>query len=209
MALTGADWPIVTAGQVHGDRVGHVDIDGPANIEGVDALITDRPQTMLLMVFADCVPVYFCDPIKRTVAVAHAGWRGIAANIAGKTLASLVNDYDCDSGTLYAAIGPSISAERYEVGLDVVSALTAAWPGGSSSPIMPQSEFGSKFLVNLRLIVFDQLLAGGLRPENIAVSDECTAANRKDFFSHRRDCVDGGATGRMAGMIGMRVRGRR
>lgn len=208
-ALTGQDWPIVTAAQIHGDGIGNVAAPDSTVVGGADALITDQAETMLLLVFADCVPVYYCDPVRRVVAIAHSGWRGTAANIAGKTLARMVHDYGCERASIYAAIGPSISSARYEVGLDVVAALKDAWPGKSSSPFIPQNEFTNKFLVNLRLIVFDQIVSAGLRPEHIAVSDQCTAANRKDFFSHRRDSAGGLPTGRMAGLIGIHRRGSR
>jgi len=204
IALGCEDLRVVSARQVHGDRIVSVGFADPDIVGDADALITDSPDIMLLMLFADCVPIFFCDPIRRVVGLAHSGWQGVSSNIAGKTLARLLSDFECEAGSVFAAIGPSIGSDRYEVGLDVVAALTEAWPGGSSSPITPQNEFTNKFLVDLRLIVFDQLVSAGIRPERIAVCDECTWTNRRDFFSHRRDGTRGIATGRMAGLIGMR-----
>lgn len=206
-AVGAPQWPCIAAGQVHGSEIAVVDDASPALVEGVDALITLRSEVLLLMLFADCVPVFFCDPIRRAVGLAHSGWKGTAQNVAGKTARRMLDEFECDSETFYAAIGPSIGSDHYEVDLEVVSALTKSWPGGSASPLTPRNEFDSKWLVNLRLIVFDQLVAAGVRPEKIAVCDECTFSNRRDFFSHRRDSAKNGTTGRMAGMIGIAKRG--
>ena len=193
----------MSAGQVHGSTLAVVDKTSQDLIDGADALITSTPEIVLLMVFADCVPIFFADPIQRAVGLAHSGWRGTAANVAGKTARRIMGEFDCDRSNLFAAIGPSISAERYTVDIEVVKALTDAWPGGSSTPILPTSEFRSQFQINLRLIVFDQLVDAGVLPENISVCDECTFRNKKDFFSHRRDAETLGGTGRMAGMIAL------
>ncbi|HEY3330266.1 MAG TPA: peptidoglycan editing factor PgeF [Capsulimonadaceae bacterium] len=203
-ALAGENLPYASAAQVHGNHVAVVTEAATEPIADTDALITNVPDIMLLMVFADCVPIYFCDPVKRVVGLAHSGWRGTAVNVSGRTVAAIEREYGAEPGELYCSIGPSISAERYEVDVEVVDALKNAWPGGAVSPMTPKNEFTSKFLCNLRLIVFDQLVSAGIRPERIAVSDECTFRNKKDFFSHRRDSAKGGATGRMAGIIGLR-----
>lgn len=203
-SITGVDMPVVSAGQVHGNRVEIVTDATAGIVPDCDALVTETPDIALLMVFADCVPIYFCDPVRRVIGIAHSGWRGTAANVAGHTVRTIAETFEVEPYGLYAAIGPSISEDRYEVDLEVVDALNVAWPGGSSSPMTPKNEFTNKWLCNLRLIVFDQLVSAGIRPEHIAVSDECTFRNRKDFFSHRRDSAKGKPTGRMAGIIALR-----
>ena len=69
--------------------------------------------------------------------------------------------------------------------------------------VLPRSEFGGTFGLNLRAVVFQQLLQAGLRASSIAVCDEDTFRNRRDFFSYRRD----GATGRMGAFLGIKESG--
>ncbi len=207
LSVAGVALPYASAEQIHGNNVSVVTDPTETPIADTDALITNVPDIVLLMVFADCVPIYYCDPVGRVVGLAHSGWRGTASNVAGKTVRVLEREYGVAPSSLYAAIGPSISADRYEVNLDVVDALKPAIQGRSISPMTPKNEFTNTFLVNLRQIVYQQLVTAGVNPDRIAVSDECTYNNRKDFFSHRRDGTKGQKTGRMAGLIGLRPAG--
>ncbi len=202
-AIAGSDFAYVTANQVHGGNVAVVEEPWETNPDA-DALVTDQPHIALVMLFADCVPIFFFDPIKRVIALAHAGWRGAAANIAHRTVAAMVSRYECAPRDIFAAIGPSISADRFEVGLDVLQPLQAAWNSSGASAFTIRDEFAGKFSANLRLIVYDQLQGAGLNPDHVAVCDVCTFDASRDFFSHRRDASKLGKTGRMAGIIGLR-----
>ena len=70
--------------------------------------------------------------------------------------------------------------------------------------VVPFNELKGTYLLNLRHIVFRQAVEAGIRMGYIAVSDECTYNNRKEFFSHRRDGRNGLNTGRMAAVMGLR-----
>lgn len=203
--LMGSGAALATAKQVHGARVVCVD-RSPADPPEADALVTDQPNILLMLLFADCVPVYIVDPVRRAIGLAHSGWRGTVANVSRRTVKAMQDNFGSDPRSCLAAVGPSISAEQYEVGSDVADALRDA-PGGkdsgSSTAVMPRSEFGNKWSVNLRQIVFTQLLQAGLRPEYVAVSDQCTYRNRVDFFSHRRAARERTSTGRMAAVLGL------
>ena len=204
--IAGGGAQLVTASQVHAVGVACVDCLPKAPLEA-DALITDTPGLMLMLLFADCVPIYIIDPTHRAIGLAHSGWRGTAKNITRHTLKAMQEHFGTQPRACLAAIGPCISADYYEVGSEVADALRDA-PGGkeagSTTQVMPRNEFGNKWSVNLRQIVFTQLLQAGLKPEYIAVSDQCTFRNRRDFFSHRRASIDGEKTGRMAALFGLK-----
>ena len=68
---------------------------------------------------ADCVPLLMADAATGAIAAAHAGWRGLAAGVPAVTVAALAREFGSAPEQLVAAVGPSISAERYEVGADV------------------------------------------------------------------------------------------
>jgi YfiH family protein len=203
--LAGRDARLVTASQIHGAGVACVDGFQETPPEA-DALVTDTPGLLLMLLFADCVPVYIFDPINRAIGLAHSGWRGTEKNITRHTLKAMRDNFGTEPRACLSAIGPCISSDYYEVGVEVADALRNA-PGGkdsgSTAAVMPKSEFANTWSVNLRQIVFTQLLQAGLKPEYVAVSDECTFRNRRDFFSHRRATSAGQKTGRMAAVLGL------
>ncbi|MBV9850120.1 MAG: peptidoglycan editing factor PgeF [Armatimonadetes bacterium] len=195
---------VALAEQVHGNGVARVTQGGPTPAAGADALITDTPNVLLMLLYADCVPVYLADPVGRSLGLMHVGWRGATAGIVAKTVAAMRAAFGMLPGHCMVAIGPSIAADNYEVGRDVADQFRN-FPGGSSSgastAVLPRDEMSGKYTLNLRQIVFTQLLAAGLKAEYISVCDEDTYRNRRDFFSHRRD---GAATGRMAAFLSLR-----
>lgn len=198
-----AESQVALAEQIHGDVVSVVtEGTGRQPVIGADALVTKTPNVLLMLFFADCVSVYFVDPARKAVGLAHAGWRGAAANIAGKTMQTMTEEFDCLPASCFAAIGPSIGGDSYEVGPEVAD-LFRSMPGTrGANVITPRSEFGGTYTLNLRQVVFGQLLQAGLRADAIAVCDEDTLRNKRDFFSFRRD----GATGRMAAFLGIKER---
>ena len=189
---------VALAEQVHGAEVARVTTGG-APVPGVDALITDTPGVLLLLFFADCVPIYLYDPSKKAVGLAHAGWRGAAANIAARTLANMTEEFGCRPLDCLAAVGPSIAAESYEVGPEVADQFRSMPGARATNVVMPRSEFGGTYTLNLRAVIFQQLLHAGLPAGSIAVCDEDTFRSKRDFFSYRRE----GATGRMGAFLGI------
>ncbi len=193
---------VAFAEQVHGKNVAPVTAGGL--VMGADALITNTPDVLLMLLFADCVPIYLFDPAQRAIGLVHAGWRGTAANIVGKTVSALRAQFGSRPKTLLAAIGPCIAGDSYEVGRDVADVfrnLPGGRNAGMGTAVFPKNELGGKYTLNLRQIVFAQLLIAGIKAEYIAVCDEDTFRNRRDFFSFRRD---GAQTGRMAALFALR-----
>jgi YfiH family protein len=195
---------MVFAEQIHGAEVGLVDRPSPEPVEGVDALVTRTPGIVLSLLFADCLPVYVVDPMRRVVGLAHSGWRGTAANIVQRMTDVLVQRFDCVPRMCQVAIGPGIAGENYEVGMEVADRFRGSFSSTAAVAVVPKSEVNAKYELHLRRIVFNQLLAAGYRPDSIAVCEEDTFRNSRDFFSVRRDCQGSRQTGRMAAVLGIR-----
>jgi len=192
---------VALAEQVHGDRVAVVrGATGPVPVPGADALVTDVPDVLLMLLFADCVPVYLVDPARKAIGLAHAGWRGTEANIAAQTVKAMAEEYGTLPSSCLAAIGPSIGGDSYEVGPEVADRFRTLPGSRAANVVMPRNEMTGTYTLNLRAVVFLQLLSAGLKAGSIAVCDEDTFRNKRDFFSYRRD----GATGRMGAFLGMK-----
>jgi YfiH family protein len=206
---------IVDAEQVHGSRVAVIDGPGGSALTA-DALIANRPNILLMLMFADCVPVFLFDPYNRAIGLVHSGWRGTDKNVVQSALNAMTENYGTDPARVMAAIGPCIGFDRYEVSLDVAERFrntVGHQDSGAAQVVLPFNEFKGTYLLNLRQVIFQQLVLAGLRIESVIVSDQCTVSNTKDFYSHRRDGANSKSTGRMAAVIGLkslnRIRGNR
>jgi copper oxidase (laccase) domain-containing protein len=99
--------------QPHGNRIAAV--QGPGRVAGVDALSTSTPGLPLIVRVADCGPVFFYDPVRRVIALAHSGRRGTEGNIVGETLSHLAATYGSQPGDIVVQLGPCIRPPHYEV----------------------------------------------------------------------------------------------
>lgn len=175
--------------QVHGAAVAEARQATP-DLEA-DALVSDDPGWTLAISMADCVPVLLVDPTRGAVAGAHAGWRGLAAGALGATVAALRERYGSPPGELWAAIGPHVSAPRYQVGPEVAEALRAA--GLSDDHARPDPAEAGRFRLSLGGAASEALVRAGVPAERVLDGGWCTASEPERFYSHRRD---GGRTGR-------------
>jgi YfiH family protein len=160
-----------------------------------DAIITNQPGIMVGILVADCYPVLLFDPRRRVVAAVHAGWRGAAAGLLGKTVAALRTGFGSRPAELLAAVGPGIGLHKYEVDRPVRDAFRQG--SGHWEQIAREVELG-KWHLDLRQSCRLQLEEAGLDPGHIEAAEECTCCHKELFFSYRRD---GGKTGRQAGFI--------
>jgi len=194
---------VVTAQQVHGDHVAVVSPEmGGRTIPHTDGLISDVPGLLLLMRFADCVPVSFYAPRRRVVGLAHAGWQGTVKRIAPKTAQAMMSVYGCSPGELYAGLGPAIGPCCFEVGSEVAEAISDACP--SSDGVIARALPGGKAYVDLWRANALQLAEIGVT--HIETSDLCTCCRHDLFYSHRGEK---GHTGRFAAAIGLKERAER
>lgn len=155
-----------------------------------DALITNEPGVTLAVFTADCTPILLCDPVTGAVGAAHAGWRGTAADIAGKTVRAMCRQFGCRPADIRAAIGPNIGPCCFQTDGDVPQAMTDAL-GAKAAPYIRQA--GEKYYLDLKGINALFLRRSGV--QSIAVSDECTMCRPDRFWSHR-------ATGGLRGSQG-------
>ena len=145
-----------------------------------DALITNTAGLALTVFTADCTPILLWDPVTGAVGAAHAGWRGTAAGIAGKTALAMAEAFGCDVKRIRAAIGPNIGDCCFETDADVPQAMANAY-GEAAEKWIRRS--GEKFYVNLKEINALSLRSAGV--EHIEISSSCTACNPHRFWSHR------------------------
>jgi YfiH family protein len=171
---------------VHGSRV--VDADKITNVPEADAAVARKPGTVCAVMIADCIPVLLADRAGTTVAVAHAGWRGLASGVVEKTIARMRVPPD----RLLAFLGPGIGPRAFEVGADVRDAFLAhdARAEWAFSPLSP-----GKWLANLFELARSRLVDAGLA--GVHGGGLCTYTDARRFYSYRRDRI----TGRMAALI--------
>lgn len=201
---------IVAVRQVHGNAVdcvtaaqcgrGARSLDA-TTVPTADALLTDAPDTPLLLAFADCTPLLFHDPRRRVVGLAHAGWRGTVADIAGETVRALAAHYGSDPADIVAAIGPAIGACCYQVDEPVIAAWAALGVADPSvaREIAPQGE-RRQWRFDLARANRRLLERAGVAPERIEDAGICTACQVARYPSHR---AEAGRAGRFAALIAL------
>ncbi len=167
---------------------------GGTEIGRGDAIVSADGGKLLSVRVADCVPLLLADRSGRRVAAVHAGWRGVVLGAAVEALRHIG-----DASQVVVAIGPSISFDQFEVGLEVLSEFQKAF--GRATPYRASSTNPAKAYVDLREALRIQLQAAGVPEDQIEGTDRCTVTHAGEFFSHRRDA---GLTGRMAAVIGVR-----
>lgn len=151
----------------------------------VDGLITDVPGITLVTFYADCVPLYFVDPVRRAIGLSHSGWRGTVNRMGRVTVEAMGKAFGSDPKDIVACIGPSICRDCYEVGPEVAEAFENAFEPAKHSEILEEKPDG-KFLLDLwraNAIVMEE---AGILPERIHMTDICTHCNPELLYSHRR-----------------------
>lgn len=186
----------VSAWLNHGNRIAIVGLEhlGTA-LRETDAMISATPGLVLSMRFADCVPVLFYDRTRGVAGIAHAGWPGVAANIAGATVRAMQDAFGCRPQDVWAGIGPAIRVECYEFGRDLAQRVVAACPPGTPL-IVPQHD--GTIHLDLIAAVRSQLEAAGVG--DVEDSGICTACHTDEWFSHRAEKK----TGRFGVVLGVR-----
>lgn len=160
----------------------------------VDGLVTDEPGIVLAAFTADCVPLYFLDPVKRVIGLAHSGWRGTVGRIGDGMVRLMQDQYGCKKENILAAIGPSICADCYEVSEDVAGAFRDSF--GDS--VLRDGIVKGKYQLDLWKANELVLLQAGLSKEQITVTDICTRCNAEYLFSHR---ASGGKRGNLGAFL--------
>ena len=178
--------------QIHSDIVHIIDKnDNFQNPPTCDALITDKPNTPLMVMVADCTPVLFFDKNKGVVAAAHVGREGAFKNIVKNVIDKFITKYGSNTDHIDVKIGASICKRCYEVGSEIdkkAKGLNLEYA---------VEKIDDKFYLDVNKIILKQLKDCGIKSINIELSQDCSSCNQEDYFSYRRD----GQTGRFAGVI--------
>lgn len=196
---------IVSAQQVHKNKIALIRKEDRGKgafkyfngIAETDALITDTPGIPILMCYADCVPIFILDPVKKAIALIHGGRRGTELELTLNTLYKMKKIFETNPHHCLAAIFPSIGPCCYN--LKEQDKINDYWLNKNKfnqQVISKQNRNGLS--LDLRKANFWQLIKGGIEEKNIFINEICTADHPELFFSYRRDK---GITGRMAAIF--------
>jgi len=187
--------------QVHGSRIRIADDPGAltGGLPECDGLITGRPGIALGVRTADCVPLFFVDPVRRVIGAAHAGWRGTADGIAAAMVETLAERFSSQREDLLVVIGPAIGSCCYQVDEPVFAAFSAL--PGAGQFLRPCSQKG-RWMLDLALANGLGIRQAGVPAGNIFSTGLCTACRKDLFFSHR---AGKGMAGRQINVLMLRA----
>lgn len=181
---------IVTSDQTHTTNVRQVGkedlgkgITRPRDYKDVDGMITDQPGVLLATFYADCVPLYFVDPVHRAIGLSHSGWRGTVGRMGQATVEAMERAFGSQPKDLLCAIGPSICQDCYEVSQDVAEAFVSAFPTHEKEIL--QAGAPGKYQLDLWKANEIVLTEVGVLKEHIELAGLCTCCNSSLLFSHR------------------------
>ncbi|MBR4960291.1 MAG: peptidoglycan editing factor PgeF [Clostridia bacterium] len=204
---------LVTASQIHSAKVRILTAENrgegmvkPAG-EDCDGFVTDIPGVLPMIRVADCTPVLLSgakadgSPV---IGAVHAGWRGSAAGIAAEAVEKMVS-LGADRDSIRAAVGPHIGTCCYEVGADMVEAVTAmagaAFAEAYCTPRRTDEHGLQKYTADMTGMNRYWLTAAGVTAERIDVSSACTMCDPERFHSHRATAGKRGAMGAVIGIL--------
>ncbi len=172
----------------------------PLRYTDVDGLITNVPGLMLATFYADCVPLFFVDPVHRAVGLSHSGWKGTVGRMGKATVERMTEIFGTRPEEVLAAVGPSICQDCYEVSEDVASAFRKEFRDQADERLLYQKENG-RYQLNLWRANEIVLLEAGVRPEHLAITNVCTCCNPELMFSHRASQGRRGNLGAFLGLL--------
>ncbi len=152
-------------------------------LEG-DAMITQESCAPLIIRVADCVPVFFYDPVAKVIGVAHSGWVGTYAEICKKTINAMIDNFGIDTKNLRAYIGPCIAGRNYNVDVNRTDRKEA---NEYFVSMRGANIVDNMYYIDLREVVRNQLINAGVSETNIEVSSLCTFEQENLYSSRRRD----------------------
>ena len=168
----------------------------PRDYTTVDAQITNEPGVALTVFMADCVPVFFYDPVGKAIGTAHAGWRGTIGRIAEKTVQAMEKEFGCNPKDIEAYIGVSICGDCYTVGGEVAELFLKEFSEATTQTVEQKKDGTCQLdLWQVNRIILEQ---AGVLPENIVIGGVCTKCHSDVLYSHR---VQGNDRGSLVGFL--------
>ena len=156
----------------------------PLHRQFVDGLVTDIPDVLLTVFGGDCPPVYIIDPVRKAIGLVHAGWKGTLARIPEVAVANMSVRFGCSPSDMYAAIGPGICKDCYEMGDEIYDMFREQWSHEDADRLLARYPSG-KYHLDLREANRLTLMRAGIPEDHIAVSNVCTKCNADIFYSYR------------------------
>ena len=204
----GFDWEsVVTSDQTHTANVRVVTnrdkgcgLTKPRPYQDVDGMITNELGITLATFYADCVPLYLLDPVKKAIGLSHSGWKGTVGKIGKATVQAMEREYGTNPEDLIVAIGPSICQDCYEVSEDVIEEFQTAFPREQWDGLFYRKENG-KYQLDLWESNRQIFLEARVKPENISIPNLCTCCNPQLLFSHR---ASKGKRGNLAAFLALK-----
>ena len=184
---------ITTAKQIHSANIEIIQKD-KYFYDNTDAMISNIPKTLMIMNFADCVPVILYSQKDNTGAIVHAGWRGTAAEIVYKTVNKMKNELNIKAKNITALIGPSIGKCCFETHSDAFEQLIK-----DKNDTSLYEEKNGKYFIDLKKLNYNQLINANV--ENIDSCNYCTCCMSDIFFSYRKE---NGITARHSAVVKIR-----
>lgn len=172
----------------------------PLDYTDVDGMVTNIHGICLVTFYADCVPLYFVDPVQKAIGLSHSGWRGTVGKIGKETIRKMEEQYGSDPKDILAAVGPSICKDCYEVSEDVILEFKKNFKERYWKDLFYRKENG-KYQLDLwkaNEIIFKE---SGILPEHIAVTNVCTHCNSEILYSHR---TSGDRRGNLAAFLALK-----
>lgn len=186
----------------------------PRDYTDVDGLVTREKGLILSCFTADCVPLYFVDPVKQVIGVAHSGWRGTVAGMGNCMVKRMQEEFGCEAKDIQTAIGPSICQSCYEISEEVALQFQEGfWSEANvkefgreaceaglhtTGELLTAGKAEGKYQLDLWLANYVVLRSAGILQENICMTDVCTNCNPDYLFSHR---ATGGKRGNLAAFL--------
>lgn len=165
----------------------------------IDGMITNEEGVTLVTFYADCVPLYFVDPVHRAIGLSHSGWRGTVGRMGKVTLEKMQQEFGTNPSEVICAIGPSICQDCYEVSEDVAEEFKQEFLGREAEILI--SKGNGKYQLDLWKVNEIVLTEAGVLPEHLQVTNLCTCCNPKLLFSHR---ASQGKRGNLAAVMALR-----
>ena len=187
---------IVTSDQTHTTNIRRVEkedagkgVTKEKDYRDVDGLITNVPGLILGTFYADCVPLLFVDPVHHAIGCSHSGWRGTVGEMGKKTVEAMREAYGSLPEDIFAAIGPSICQDCYEVGKDVAEPFEKLFSQERYQDVSLKNilteKVNGKYQLDLWRANEAILLGAGILKEHLSMTDICTCCNPSYLFSHR------------------------
>jgi YfiH family protein len=179
---------LVSAKQIHSANIKRAGLlDKGTSLADTDAIITNEKKLPIAILSADCLSIFLYDPVSRSIGLVHAGWRGTQENIASKTVAAMLAEFNAQPGDIRIFLGPAIRSCCYQVQED----FQDKFPQG----LLRQ---GGNFFLDLAGINKQELIGCRIDPAKITDCSICTACQNGEYFSFRKE---GSSCGRIMSVM--------